>query len=56
VALDLFSRKVVGWAVAPTIRHELVLDAVRQSVRARSPRGFDIHSDQGLEFGSDAWR
>ncbi len=56
VVLDLFSRKVVGWAVAPTIRRELVLDAVLKAVRTRRPRGTLIHSDQGSQFGSDAWR
>lgn len=56
VVMDLFSRKVVGWAVAPTIRRELVLDAVLKAVRARRPRGTLIHSDQGSQFSSDAWR
>jgi putative transposase len=56
VGLDLFSRKVVGWAVAPTIRRELVLDVVLKAVRARRPRSTLIHSDQGSQFGSDAWR
>lgn len=56
VVLDLFSGKVVGWAVAPTIRRELVLDALLKAVRARRPRGTLIHSDQGSQFGSDAWR
>ena len=54
--MDLFSRKVVGWAVAPTMRRELVLDAVLQAVRALRPRGALIHSDQGSQSGSDAWR
>ena len=56
VVLDLFSRKVVGWAVASTIRRELVLDAVLMAVRARRPRGTLIDSDQGSQLGSDAWR
>jgi len=56
VVVDLFSRKVVGWAVAPTIRRELVLDAVLKAVRARRPRGTLIHSDQGSQFSSDTWR
>lgn len=56
VVLDLFSRKVVGWATAPTIHRELVLDAVLRAVRRRRPRGTLIHSDQGTQFGSDAWR
>lgn len=56
VVLDLFSRKVVGWSAGPTIRRELVLDAVLMAVRRRRPRGTLIHSDQGSQFGSDAWR
>jgi putative transposase len=56
VVMDLFSRKIVGWAARPTIHRELVLDAVLTAVRARRPRGTLIHSDQGTQFGSDAWR
>ena len=56
VVMDLFSRLIVGWAVAPTIHRELVLNAVLIAVRRRRPRGTLIHSDQGTQFGSDAWR
>src|SRR4029450_5447666 len=54
--LDLFSRRIVGWAMAPTIHRELVLNAVLIAVRRRRPRGTLIHSDQGTQYGSDAWR
>lgn len=56
VVLDLFSRKIVGWATSPTIHREVVLDAVLMAVRQRRPRGTLIHSDQGTQYGSDAWR
>lgn len=56
VVMDLYSRQIVGWATAPTIRRELVLDAVLMAVRQRRPRGTLIHSDQGTQFGCDAWR
>ena len=56
VVMDLFSRKIVGWATAPTIHREIVLNAVLMAVRTRRPRGTVIHSDQGTQFGSDAWR
>ena len=56
VVMDLFSRKVVGWATGSTLRGELVLDAVLMAVRRRRPRGTLVHSDQGTQFGSDAWR
>jgi len=56
VVMDLFSRKIVGWSTAPTIHRELALDAVLMAVRRRRPRGTMIHSDQGTQYGSDAWR
>jgi putative transposase len=56
IVMDLFSRKVVGWSTGPTIHGELVLDAVLMAVRRRRPRGVLIHSDQGTQYGSDAWR
>ncbi len=56
VVMDLFSRKIVGWCAGPTIHRELVLDAVLMAVRRRRPRGTIIHSDQGTQYGSDAWR
>lgn len=56
VVMDLFFRKVIGWATKPTIHRELVLDAVIKAVRHRRPRGTLIHSDQGTQYGSDAWR
>jgi putative transposase len=56
VVMDLFSRRIVGWAAGPTIRRELVLDAVLMAVRRRHARGTLIHSDQGTQYGCDAWR
>ncbi len=56
VVMDLFSRKIVGWSAGPTIHRELVLDAVLMAVRRRRPRRAVIHSDQGTQYGSDAWR
>lgn len=56
VVMDLFSRKVVGWATRPSIHRGLVLDAVLMAVKRRRPRGTIIHSDQGCQYGSDDWR
>ena len=56
VVRDLFSRKIVGWAAGPSIHREVVLNAVLMAVRQRRPRGTLIHSDQGTQYGSDAWR
>lgn len=56
VVMDLFSRKVVGWAVKPTIHRELVLEAITKAIRSRRPRKTLIHSDQESQYGGDAWR
>jgi putative transposase len=56
VVMDLFSRKIVGSSTSSTIHREIVLDAVLKAVRRRHPRGTLIHSDQGTQYGSDAWR
>jgi putative transposase len=56
VVMDLFSRKIVGWATSATIHRELVLDAIMLAVRHRRPRRTLIHSDQGTQYGCDAWK
>jgi putative transposase len=56
VVMDLFSRKIVGWSAGPTLQREVVLNAVLMAVRRRRPRNAVIHSDQGTQYGSDAWR
>lgn len=56
VVMDLFSRKVVGWSTSSTIHREVVLDAIMMAVRRRRPRRTLIHSDQGTQYGCDAWR
>ncbi|MDY0068115.1 MAG: IS3 family transposase [Steroidobacteraceae bacterium] len=56
VVMDLYSRRIVGWATRATIHRELVIDAVLMAVRRRRPRHALIHSDQGTQYGSDAWR
>lgn len=56
VVIDLFSRKIIGWAVASSLRRELVLDAVVNAVRTRRAKETVIHSDQGSQYGSDDWR
>jgi putative transposase len=54
--MGLFARRIVGWSTCPTTHRELVPDAVLKAVRRRHPRGTLIHSDQGTQYGSDAWR
>lgn len=56
IVMDLFSRRIVGWATRQTIDRILVLDAVIMAVRRRRPRGTLVHSDQGCQYGRDDWR
>lgn len=56
VVLDLFSRKVVGWSMKPTLARSIVLDALMMAVWRRRPKqSVIIHSDQGSQYGSDDW-
>ena len=58
VVLDLFSRKVVGWAVRDTLATELVQEALRLAIEARRPNGKQLlhHSDRGCQYTSDAYQ
>jgi putative transposase len=55
VVLDVWSRRVVGWAMAAHLRTELVLDALDMAVRRRRPQGVIHHSDQGCQYTSIAF-
>jgi putative transposase len=49
--LDLWSRRVVGWATASTLHATLVHTALRQAVRNRQPpKGLLHHSDRGSQY------
>jgi putative transposase len=51
--LDLFSRRVVGWALDASIDRHLALDALAMAVKARRPApGLIHHSDRGVQYAS----
>jgi putative transposase len=58
VVMDLFSRKVVGWALSASLATELVCEALRQAVESRRPNGQQLlhHSDRGCQYTSDAYQ
>jgi len=52
--LDLFSRKIVGWAMGRNIDRHLVIDAITMAKLRRQPKHEVLfHSDQGSQYGSD---
>jgi putative transposase len=55
IVLDVFSRRVVGWAMANHLRTELVLDALDMAIHQRTPKNVIHHSDQGCQYTSIAF-
>jgi putative transposase len=56
VVLDVYSRRVVGWAMAGHLRTALVLDALDMALGRRRPVGGVIHhSDRGCQYTSLAF-
>jgi transposase InsO family protein len=55
--LDLFSRRVVGWAMSQLLDAPLVIAALRMALSQRRPtQSLIIHSDRGAQFASTAYR
>ncbi len=55
--LDLFSRRVVGWAMSPLLDAPLVSAALRMALSQRRPAStLILHSDRGSQFASAAYR
>ncbi len=51
--IDAFSRMIVGWRVATTLRATLALDALEMAIWARQHEGLDglvHHSDRGVQY------
>lgn len=57
VMIDLYSRRIVGWAMSNRIDQQLVLDALRMAITQRCPEpGLIHHSDQGQQYAGAAYR
>ena len=57
VVIDLYSRRVVGWAMERTIAATLVTTALMMAIMRRGrPRGVIFHSDRGSQYASEELR
>lgn len=57
VLIDLFSRRVVGWAFGDNMRTELPLKALKRALATRQPdAGLIHHSDRGSQYASREYR
>ena len=57
VVLELYSRRVIGWAIAERMTATLVCDALMMALwRHRMPKGVIVHSDRGSQYCSTAYQ
>jgi putative transposase len=55
IVLDVWSRKIVGWAMETHLRTELVLAATNMAIAQRRPKNVIHHSDRGCQYTSYAF-
>lgn len=55
--IDVYSRRVIGWAVATHMRADMVCDALRMAIANRrgQVRGVVFHSDRGAQYGAKSF-
>lgn len=57
ILLDLFSRKIVGWAFEMSMEASLVIAALRKAIRSRQPLpGLIHHTDRGGQYAAIEYR
>ena len=57
VVMDLYSRRIVGWAMKPHLQVELALAALRMALGRRMPEpGLIHHSDRGVQYAAHAYQ
>jgi putative transposase len=53
IVLDLFSRRIVGWAMSDRIKRNLAMEALQRAIALRNPQpGLIHHSDRGSQYCS----
>ena len=57
VVIDLFARKIIGWAMRADMKADLPLEALKMAISARKPGpGLIHHSDRGVQYASDLYQ
>jgi len=55
--MDLYSRRIVGWALSSSLDASIAIDAMEMALRQRRPPpGVIFHSDRGCQYTSQAFR
>ena len=54
--MDVYTRKIVGWAISRDLSHKFCLEALRVALRKeKPPKGIIHHSDRGVQYCSEAY-
>ena len=56
VLIDVYSRKVVGWAFSEQMTSDLVIAALNMAITTRRPESAINHSDQGSQRAIGIWQ
>lgn len=57
VIMDLYSRKIVGWALDTSMTNQLIIDAFKMAVKSRGVEpGLILHSDRGVQYRSGEYQ
>jgi len=55
--MDLYSRRIVGWAMSDSLHRQVVIDALQMAISIRQPSpGLLHHSDRGSQYASDDYQ
>jgi transposase InsO family protein len=55
--LDLFTRKIAGWCMRPSLHVEIALVALQMAIERQRPApGLIHHSDRGIQYAVEAYR
>lgn len=55
--IDVFSRRIVGWAMRPYLSQALAIEALRRALELRDPPpGLIHHTDRGCQYASKGYR
>jgi len=56
VIMDLYSRRIIGWAISRSLEAELACAALRMAIEDRKPpKGCIHHSDRGVQYASQVY-
>jgi putative transposase len=54
--IDIYTRKIVGWAISKDLSHKFCLEALRVAIKNRRPKpGLIHHSDRGTQYSSEPY-